>query len=87
MAIAQRKIGLYTLAGVAIAVVIIAAIFASGVQFPSLNSSQAKKGTLSVSIMDAPADLLHLNVTINALYVHNDDNDSWIKLGFYWWRK
>ena len=32
--------------------------------------------------MDAPADLTHLNVTINALYVHNDDNDSWIKQDF-----
>ncbi len=82
MAINQRKIGLYTLAGVSMAIVIIAALFASGVAFPNLNSSQTKTGTLSVSIMDAPADLTNLNVTINALYVHNDDNDSWIKLDF-----
>ena len=82
MATNHRKIGLYTIAGVAIAIVIVAAIFASGVPFPGFTSSKGKTGTLAVSIMDAPADLANLNVTVNALYVHNDDNDSWTKLNF-----
>jgi hypothetical protein len=82
MAIYHRKIGLYTITGVAIAIVIIAAIFASGIQFPGINNSQGNTGKLSVSIMDAPADLAHLNVTINALYVHNDGDGSWLKLNF-----
>jgi hypothetical protein len=78
----NHKIGLYITIGVTAAALIIAAIFASGMQFPSIYGPHSRTGTLSVSIMDAPADLDHLNVTINALYVHNDDNDAWIKLDF-----
>jgi len=82
MATNHKKIGLYAITGITTAVIIIAAIFVSGVQFPNFGSSSGKTGTLSVSIMDAPADLIHLNLTINALYVHNDDKDSWVKLDF-----
>ena len=82
MSINKRKIGIYTLSGVLMASVVIMAIFVSGVHFPSSNSSQGKTGSLALSIMDAPADLINLNVTISALYVHNDDNDSWTSLSF-----
>jgi hypothetical protein len=84
MAINHKKIGLYTITGVTAATILIAAMFVSGIQFPSFDSKSSTRqtGTLSVSIMDAPADLSHLNVTINALYVHNDDNDSWLQLNF-----
>jgi hypothetical protein len=84
MAINHKKIGLYTVTGIAIAVILIAAIFVSGVQFPGFSpkNSSGKTGTLAVAIMDAPADLANLNVTVNALYVHNDDNDSWLQLNF-----
>jgi hypothetical protein len=84
MAINHKKIGFYTVTGIAIAVILIAAIFVSGVQFPGFSpkSSSVKTGTLAVAIMDAPADLANLNVTVNALYVHNDDNDSWLQLNF-----
>jgi hypothetical protein len=83
MVINPKKLGLYALVGFAAAVIIIAALFASGIQFPGFSfNNSGKTGTLSVSIMDAPANLTHLNVTINALYAHNNDNDSWIKLNF-----
>jgi hypothetical protein len=81
MAINHKKFGLYTIAGVVAAIVIIAAVFASGIEFPNSGANQ-KTGMLSVSIMDAPADLAHLNVTINGIYVQNDTGDSWIKLDF-----
>lgn len=84
MAINHRKISLYAVTGVSVAIILIAAIFISGVQFPSLGSksSAGKTGTLSVSIMDAPVNITHLNVTVSALYIHNDDNDSWVQLNF-----
>jgi hypothetical protein len=83
MATSQKKIGLYALVGFAAAIILIAALFATGIQFPGFSSNESgKTGTLSVSIMDAPTNLTHLNVTINALYTHNQDNDSWIKLNF-----
>lgn len=81
MATNNKKIGIYAITGVIAAIVIIAAIFASSIEFPNFRPS-GKTGTLSVSIMDAPADLVNLNVTLNALYVRNDDNDSWIQLNF-----
>ena len=82
MAMNHKKISLYAIIGVAAAIIIIAALFATGVEFPSFNSGSGKIGTLSVSITDAPANLAHLNVTISALYVQNSDNDSWTKLNF-----
>jgi hypothetical protein len=81
MATNHKRTGLYVTAGIAIAVVIIAAILASGVKLPFENGSQ-NTGTLFVSITDAPANLTNLNVTLSTMYVHNDDNDSWIQLGF-----
>ena len=84
MATNHKKIGLYAITGIAVAIILIAAIFISGIQFPNFGSknSSGKTGTLAVSIMDAPADLANLNVTVNALYIHNDDNDSWLQLNF-----
>ena len=76
-----RKLGLYTVAGVAIAVIIIAAIFASGVQFPG-SESQVKTGTLFVLLTDAPANLTNLNVTLDGIYVNNADSDTWTELNF-----
>jgi hypothetical protein len=82
MATSHKKIGIYTATGIAIAIILIAAIFVSGVHFPGSNSSPGKTGTLAVSIMDAPANLTNLNVTVSGLYVHNDDNDSWTQMNF-----
>ena len=82
MAANGKKIGLYATVGVTIAIMIIAAIFASGIQFPGSNPRSLALGTLRVSITDAPADLANLNVTVNGLYVNNDDTDSRIELNF-----
>lgn len=82
MAASSKKIGLYATVGVTMAVIIIAAIFASGIQFPGTNQKSLSLGTLRVSITDAPADLANLNVTLDSLYVNNVDNASWIELNF-----
>ena len=81
MATTKKRTGLYITAGIAIAVVIIAAILASGVKLPFENGSQ-NTGTLFVSITDAPANLTNLNVTLSTMYVHNDDNNTWTQLTF-----
>ncbi len=81
MATSGKRIGFYATIGITIAVVIIAAIFASGVQFPGSNQNIAL-GTLRVSITDAPVELSNLNVTINGLYVNNVDTNGWIELNF-----
>ena len=75
MAINSKKIGLYAVTGVAIAVIVIASIYALGVQLPG-----SGKGTLLVQIKDKPAELSNLYVTISDLYVHKADEDSWINL-------
>jgi len=76
LAITSKKIGLYAVTGVAIAVIVIASIYALGVQLPG-----SGKGTLVVQIKDKPAELSNLYVTISDLYVHKADEDSWINLG------
>jgi len=70
-----RKTGLYAATGVLIAVIIIAGIFISGVQFPS----NVKAGTLVVLITDAPVDLKNLNVTIDSLSIQGAEG-NWIDL-------
>jgi len=84
MAATSRKLGIYSATGVAIAVIIIASIFASGIQFPLISEPEnaVPMGKLFISITDAPVDLDNLNVTLDRLYVHNDDSSTWITLGF-----
>jgi hypothetical protein len=76
-----RKIGLRVAAGFLVAITIILAVFASGIQLPTV---KAKTGTLTVLITDAPADLDHLNITIDSLSVLNVDEpeENWIDLPF-----
>ena len=76
MATNKKQVGTYATAGVIIAVLMIAAIFASGI-LPN-----QKMGTLRVSITDAPVELKKLDVTINGLYVNSKDSDSWTPLNF-----
>ena len=67
----SKKIFLYGSAGIIAAVLIIAAIF-SPMIFP-LFQVEAKTGTLSVKVTDAPVpDLRHLNLTINKVEVSNE---------------
>jgi hypothetical protein len=72
----KRKMGTYIIAGITTSVIIIAAIFASGLQPPT---SQGK-GTLVVSIKDAPVDLKTLDLTIDGLYILSADGDTWTEL-------
>jgi len=76
-----KKIGLRIAAGFLIAITIILAVFASGIQLPTV---RAKTGTLTVLLTDAPADLKHLNITIDSLSAHNvdDPEKNWVDLGF-----
>ena len=77
MAATKRKIGIYTIAGISAAIIIIGAIFASGIQLPSSSSNQ---GILIVSIKDAPVDLTELWITIDSLYVQSAQDDKWTEL-------
>jgi hypothetical protein len=81
MAIKHRNYVIYSAVAITVAIIIIAAIFISEMPFTP-NNTQKNTGTLSVSITDAPTELTHLNITINALYVHNDNDDSWTQLNF-----
>lgn len=79
MAVSKRKIGIYSIAGIAAAIIIIGAIFASGMQIPSGSNSQGA-GTLTVSIKDAPVDLKELWITVDSLYVQSVQDDKWTEL-------
>ena len=77
----SKKIGLRVAAGFLVAITIIVAVFASGIQLPTV---KAKTGTLTVLLTDAPADLKHLNITIDSLAALNvdDPEENWIDLSF-----
>ncbi len=79
MAVSKRKIGIYSIAGIAAAIIIIGAIFASGMQIP-LGSNSQGAGTLTVSIKDAPVDLKELWITVDSLYVQSAQDDKWTEL-------
>jgi len=77
MATEPKKIGLYAVAGISIAALVIAAIFMSGIQFPGV---AARTGTLVVLLTDAPVDLQSLNVTLSGLSVIGEEGE--LKLDF-----
>jgi hypothetical protein len=74
-----KKIGLRIAAGFLVAITVILAVFASGIQLPTV---KAKTGTLTVLLTDAPTDLKHLNITIDSLSALNVDEseENWIDL-------
>lgn len=76
-----KKIGLRVTVGVIVAMTIILAVFASGVQLPTV---KAKTGTLTVLLTDAPTELDHLNITISSLSALNvdDTEENWVDLAF-----
>jgi len=77
----SKNIGLRVAAGFLVAVIIIVAVFVSGITLPSLES---KTGRLTVLLIDAPVELYQLNVTVTELEVHKvgegDDDGDWITL-------
>jgi len=82
MAVNTKKISLYVFAGIAVAIILIAAVYTSGIQLPSNTDSQSiTLGTLTVSIKDAPVQLSKLEVTIDSIEVLNENN-GWTKLPF-----
>jgi hypothetical protein len=86
LAASKRKIGIYSIAGIAAAIIIIGAIFASGIQIPlganipGQSGNPTALGTLIVSIKDAPVDLKVLMITINGIYVQGAQDGKWIDL-------
>ena len=80
MEVKSKTVGLRLVAGVAIAAVIIAAVFASGVQLPT-NTENLNQGThsdmgrLTVLLKDAPAEVDELWIIITDLAVHRVGND------------
>lgn len=80
-----QQIGQRVAVGIIASVVIIAAVFASGIQLPSQQTTQpptAQKGTLVVLLTDAPVDLEHLNITITNLAVKNIEAENWTDIPF-----
>jgi len=74
----KGKIILYAVAGVLVSLIIVAAMFASGIQFPGTGPPAVKiqAGTLMILLTDAPVDLTHLNVTISSFSILNDTGET-----------
>ena len=83
MAINSKKLSLYVFAGIATGIILIVAVYMSGIQLPSNADSQnpITLGTLMVSIKDAPVQLSKLEVTIDSIEVQSENN-GWTKLPF-----
>lgn len=79
MAIDGKKIGLHATAGVLIAFLIIASIMMSGLRLPTFIPHT---GTLMIKLTDAPANITHLDVTIDNVSVHRKEGDAWVNLPF-----
>jgi Domain of unknown function (DUF4382) len=84
MEVSKRKIGIYSIAGVLAAVLIVVSLVASGVQLPTINPSGQQGnnppglGTLVVSVKDKPVELSNLDLTITSVWIQvlSDDEDS-----------
>lgn len=91
MEVKSKTVGLRLFAGVAIAAVIIVAVFASGIQLPTNNEDpsggiHSDMGRLTVLLKDAPAKVDELWVTITDLAVNrvgdNETQGGWISVNF-----
>ncbi len=83
MANTKRNIGVFVGAGILLAILVIGGIALAGFQIPALTlPGFSNKGRLTIQIMDKPANLTHLNLTIDSLSIHraSDENDTWINL-------
>lgn len=77
----SRTIGLRVAAGFLVAVIIIVAVFAAGIQLPS---TKIETGRLTVLLKDDPVELAELWINITDLGVHRVDGEDggWITLDF-----
>ena len=82
MAITTKKLSIYVVAGVLSTLVIIFAVFTSGIQLPT-NSNQGQNqnyaGILTVAIKDAPVDVSQLMITVDGVEVQSQNN-GWTNL-------
>jgi hypothetical protein len=81
-----RHVGVYGVAGILVAILIIAGIVTSSIHFPSLKlpDSFASKGTLVIKLTDAPVRLEHLDVNISSIEAIRivDDAEERVPLSF-----
>ena len=80
----SKKIGLRVAAGFLVAVIIIVAVFASGIQLPT---TQIETGQLTVLLKDAPVEVDELWIKMTGLEVHKvgegdggEDDGKWIPI-------
>jgi len=77
MAHNPKRVVMFGALGFLAAVLIIAAVSITPTFLPSLTTPKA--GTLTIKITDAPADLRHLNLTIDGFEVRWE-NESWVEV-------
>lgn len=77
----SRTIGLRVAAGFLVAITIIVAVFAAGIQLPS---QEVRTGRLTVLLKDDPVELAELWINITDLGVHRvgGEDGGWITLDF-----
>ena len=73
-----RNIGFFAAIGTLLATLIIGGIAIAGFRIPSLRlpSLIPNKGRLTVQVTDSPADLKHLNITIDKLLIQKSDGEN-----------
>jgi len=73
-----RDIGFFAAIGILFATLIIGGIAVAGFKIPSLRlpSLIPNKGHLTVQVTDSPADLKHLNITIDKLLIQKSDGEN-----------
>ena len=77
-----HNVGYFAAVGTLFAILIIGALAIAGFRIPALRfPGFTNKGTLTVKVIDAPANLTHLNITIDSLSIQKaDGNETWINL-------
>ena len=97
MEVSKRKIGIYSLTGILVAVLIVVSFVAAGVQLPTNNpygqqgNNPPGLGTLVISVKDKPVELSNLDLTITSVWIQvssNDEdseesNDGWTNLKLF----
>lgn len=84
MANGTRNIGVFAAAGILLAILVIGSIAVAGLRFPALRlpGLVSDKGRLTIQVTDKPAELKHLNITIDTLSILKDDEgtETWVDL-------
>jgi hypothetical protein len=81
MSDAIHNAGYFAAVGILFAILIIGALAVAGFRIPAIKfpGFTSNKGTLTIKVMDAPADLDHLNITIDKLEIQNSEG-NWTNL-------